>query len=189
MRIITKKPPTKAILITIASVLLVGAAGYAYVSYSNSLWPFMRSNENTKSEDDKKNIDLLPPTDEQVNNGYSNKEEIIKGEEQGNTADDNKEGSSKKENLTVTITNFRRDGANIVAGAIVNTQTPGECTATLKKAGQLISTIKGTTVMQSSYLSCVDLNLPTNSTSGPYTLTVHFSNDKQEGSMTQDVNL
>lgn len=188
MKIPTKKTSLKIFLITLASILLIGILSYGYVSYRNNLWPFSAKDQTTKDEE---NIDLLPPTEEQVTDGYTNKDPQVTPSDDKNPSIPTNNGTSQsgKQIVTVTITNYPKNASTMNVGAIVATQTAGKCTATLSRSGVIAATVTGSTLSQTSYLSCIDLSLPINGLSGSYTLTVSFANDTQEGSMVQDVSL
>lgn len=192
MKIKAKKSHQKITTpLIVVTVLLLVAASCVYLASQNNWWPFHNSSRELGNADEN-TIDLLPPTDEQVNSGYSSKEKTPKNDFSSPKYDEATKEPSQKEKkpVLVTITNYRKDGSTVHVNAIVNTQTDGECTATLKKSGQTISTIKGGTFTQSSFVSCTDLNLTADTIApGSYTLKVGFSNDSQEGSMSQDISL
>lgn len=191
MKIVKKKTSKKSLVISILAVVVI-AIGLFFLMHHNGWWPF----SSTKEPDTTTNIDLLPPTDEQVEDGYSQKDDRL--DQVNNEKDDKKQDSSStpsretnttgKQAVTVTITNYRKDGSTLNIGAIVDTSEGGECTVTLASPSQATITATSSTVFQSSYVSCAGLSLQ-NVTPGSYTMTVSFSNSKQEGRMSQDVQL
>lgn len=189
MKIFSKKPLLRPISISMVLTLLVIVLSFTYLSYKNSFWPFSSQNQATNETN---KTDMLPPTEEQITDGYTNKEpETPPTDDKSvrNNSTVNETPQNGKQTITVTITNYQNSNATMSVGAIVATRTDGKCTATLSKSGAIIATVTGSTIPQSSYSSCIDLKLPVNELSGTYTLMVSFSNDIQEGSMTQDVSL
>lgn len=184
---INKKDTTKRVIIIIGLVLALLVAGVAAAALLK-LGPFASTALPRES------VDLNKPTDDQVKNGESIKQDTVENKG-GSTGSDPLPSPTPgttpgdKSTVDMQITAYNQDSDTVYIRSLIQLITSsGSCQ--LRMSGPNGKTYSATSGVQavSSSSTCGGFNIPVSSLSpGNWTINLSFSNDSYSASVTRDI--
>lgn len=190
MKIVKKqKSPVKIVLISLAALLLIGAAGYYAYSLTNPSEDIDKSDE----------ISFDPPTEDQTKAGEEIKKEVIENSSDEDLPAKEDSPASSPDRSTTNPSNTRldtvltakevHDGTFYLRNEISTLHSDGKCTLTMRNGNKVVTKTSGIQALAKISL-CKGFNIPVSELgSGTWSIDLRVQANNRTGNITDSITI